>query len=275
MATAISRRAFVAGSAAGLTFTFTLGGRWAKALAQGGTFSPNIWVTIATDGTITIVAPAVEMGQGAYTGMPVVIAEELDADWSRVRINHSPLGAGYGNPGFGGAQITGATRKAVDMAINYAKDRVAFGRPIGAFQAIAHICADIVTWVDGAELMSTGDDGFGTPAVITFGPGDFRLQFFPFHTFAANELARGRLALWDPYMYSGHPFQADVQTAVVYPIAFANEWLSRFGFSFTALEWEAVIHFGLAATFTYLLVRLLTGQLENAARPRPLHEMAA
>ncbi|MHB8574252.1 MAG: acyl-CoA dehydrogenase family protein [Dehalococcoidia bacterium] len=52
------------------------------------------------------------------------------------------------------AQITGATRKAVDMAIDYAKDRVAFGRPIGAFQAIAHICADIVTWVDGAELLT-------------------------------------------------------------------------------------------------------------------------
>jgi len=52
------------------------------------------------------------------------------------------------------AQITGATRKAVDMAINYAKDRVAFGRPIGAFQAIAHLCADIVTWVDGAGLLT-------------------------------------------------------------------------------------------------------------------------
>jgi alkylation response protein AidB-like acyl-CoA dehydrogenase len=52
------------------------------------------------------------------------------------------------------AQIVGATRKAVDMAIDYAKDRVAFGQPIGAFQAIAHICADIVTWVDGAELLT-------------------------------------------------------------------------------------------------------------------------
>ena len=52
------------------------------------------------------------------------------------------------------AQIVGATRKAVDMAIDYAKDRVAFGQPIGAFQAIAHICADIVTWVDGAQLLT-------------------------------------------------------------------------------------------------------------------------
>ncbi|HEV8584440.1 MAG TPA: molybdopterin cofactor-binding domain-containing protein [Methylomirabilota bacterium] len=110
MATVLSRRAFVAGSAAGLTFTFTFTGRLAKALAQAGGFAPNIWVTIAPDGTITIVAPAVEMGQGAMTGMPLVVAEELDADWSKVKIRHSPQGPGYGNPGFGGAQVTGASR---------------------------------------------------------------------------------------------------------------------------------------------------------------------
>ena len=52
------------------------------------------------------------------------------------------------------AQIVGATRMAVEMAVDYAKDRVAFGQPIGAFQAIAHICADIVTWVDGAQLLT-------------------------------------------------------------------------------------------------------------------------
>jgi alkylation response protein AidB-like acyl-CoA dehydrogenase len=52
------------------------------------------------------------------------------------------------------AQIVGATRKAVDMAVEYARWRVAFGRPIGAFQAIQHMCADMVTWVDGAQLLT-------------------------------------------------------------------------------------------------------------------------
>jgi alkylation response protein AidB-like acyl-CoA dehydrogenase len=52
------------------------------------------------------------------------------------------------------AQIVGATRKAVDMAVDYAKRRVAFGRPIGAFQAIQHMCADMITWVDGAQLLT-------------------------------------------------------------------------------------------------------------------------
>jgi alkylation response protein AidB-like acyl-CoA dehydrogenase len=51
-------------------------------------------------------------------------------------------------------QIVGASRKAVDMAVDYAKERVAFGRPIGAFQAIQHMCADIITWVDGAQLLT-------------------------------------------------------------------------------------------------------------------------
>src|SRR5690242_15235078 len=90
-----------------------------------------------------------------------------------------------------------------------------------------------------------------------FGPGDFWLQFVPFHTFAARQLAAGKLALWDPYMFSGHPFQADIQTAVLYPIAAANEWLGGWGFGYLALEWEAIVHFGLAAAFTYLLVELL------------------
>jgi len=108
----ISRRAFVAGGA-GLTFAFAvdLPGRRRphRALAQGA-FSPNIWVTIAVDGTVTIVSPAAEMGQGSMTGMPIVVAEELDADWSKVKVVQAPSNRAYGNPGFGGLQITGASR---------------------------------------------------------------------------------------------------------------------------------------------------------------------
>jgi alkylation response protein AidB-like acyl-CoA dehydrogenase len=52
------------------------------------------------------------------------------------------------------AQIVGATRRAVEMAVDYAKWRVAFGKPIGAFQVIQHMCADMVTWVDGAGLLT-------------------------------------------------------------------------------------------------------------------------
>ncbi|MBV8745715.1 MAG: twin-arginine translocation signal domain-containing protein, partial [Xanthobacteraceae bacterium] len=44
-------------------------------------FAPNAWVTIADDGWITIVPPAVEMGQGVRTSLPLILAEDLDADW--------------------------------------------------------------------------------------------------------------------------------------------------------------------------------------------------
>ena len=52
------------------------------------------------------------------------------------------------------AQIVGAARKDAEMAIDYAKNRVAFGRPIGAFQSIQHLCADMVVWVDGGQLLT-------------------------------------------------------------------------------------------------------------------------
>jgi len=52
------------------------------------------------------------------------------------------------------AQMVGATRKDAEMAIEYAKQRVAFGRPIGAFQSIQHLCADMIVWVDGGQLLT-------------------------------------------------------------------------------------------------------------------------
>jgi alkylation response protein AidB-like acyl-CoA dehydrogenase len=52
------------------------------------------------------------------------------------------------------AQMVGATRKDAEMGIEYAKNRVAFGRPIGAFQSIQHLCADMIVWVDGAQLLT-------------------------------------------------------------------------------------------------------------------------
>jgi len=52
------------------------------------------------------------------------------------------------------AQMAGATRKDMEMAVEYSKGRVAFGQPIGAFQSIQHLCADMLNWVDGAELLT-------------------------------------------------------------------------------------------------------------------------
>jgi isoquinoline 1-oxidoreductase subunit beta len=106
----LSRRHVMIG-AAGLTFATALGvDRRARAAAPatariGTALSP--WVSIATDGTITIMSPATEMGQGSMTSLPLIIAEELDADWSKVRVVPAPpIEAIYGNPGFGGMMYT-------------------------------------------------------------------------------------------------------------------------------------------------------------------------
>jgi isoquinoline 1-oxidoreductase subunit beta len=104
----ISRRQVMIG-AAGLTFSIALtGGTKAAVIATertGQTLSP--WVSIAPDGTITIMSAATEMGQGSMTSLPLIIAEELDADWSMVRIVPAPVNeAIYGNPGFGGMMYT-------------------------------------------------------------------------------------------------------------------------------------------------------------------------
>src|SRR5205814_4603283 len=100
----VSRRQLMVG-AAGLTFAVALGGSDAGRAAAPGELSP--WVTIAADGTITIRSPATEMGQGTMTSIPLIFAEELDADWSKVRVAPAPpVEATFGNPGFGGMMYT-------------------------------------------------------------------------------------------------------------------------------------------------------------------------
>jgi isoquinoline 1-oxidoreductase subunit beta len=106
----LSRRQVMIG-AAGLTFAVALGvDRRASAAALAGEGSGKAlspWVSIAADGTITIMSPATEMGQGSMTSLPLIIAEELDADWSKVRVVPAPpIDAIYGNPGFGGMMYT-------------------------------------------------------------------------------------------------------------------------------------------------------------------------
>lgn len=105
----LSRRSFmVATGAAGAVISF---GPVAPALAAAGAgteaFKANAWITIAEDGTVTIMAPASEMGQGVMTTLPLIIADEMDADWRKVKVVQSPSdGKTYGNPAWGGMLTT-------------------------------------------------------------------------------------------------------------------------------------------------------------------------
>jgi len=112
----LSRRSFLL-SASAFSAVILLGSDSALA-ADSASFAPNAWVTIGHDDYITIVAPAAEMGQGVRTALPLILAEELDADWSRVRITEPPQDSEvYGNPAFtalfGSPQLTTVSSLAV------------------------------------------------------------------------------------------------------------------------------------------------------------------
>ncbi|MGO6998618.1 molybdopterin cofactor-binding domain-containing protein [Rhizobium leguminosarum] len=111
-AVALSRRSFlvtVGGTAVTVAFASLSSVALEAATAQAATgdFTPNVWVTIASDGIVSIISPASEMGQGVMTSVPLLIAEDMDADWDMVRIVQAPADAEkYGNPNFRGAQLT-------------------------------------------------------------------------------------------------------------------------------------------------------------------------
>jgi isoquinoline 1-oxidoreductase beta subunit len=120
----LSRRSFLtAGLAAGAGLT--LGLRLAPAGAQGheagpgvaggrvrgeGGFEPNAFVRVGSDDRVTVVVKHLEMGQGTYTGLPTLVAEELDARWDQIRVEGAPADAErYRNLFWGNAQGTGGS----------------------------------------------------------------------------------------------------------------------------------------------------------------------
>ena len=112
----VSRREFLQASAAtgaGLTIAFFLPS-FAQAKLVGSAavapFAPNAFVRIGTDGRVVVIAKHIEMGQGTYTGLATLVAEELDADWSKVSVEGAPADAKlYNNLAWGPMQGTGGS----------------------------------------------------------------------------------------------------------------------------------------------------------------------
>ena len=76
--------------------------------ANDASFAPNAFVRIAPDDSVTIIANHSEMGQGIYTSLPMLLNEELEADWSRIKVEAAPVDAAYNHTVFG-LQMTGGS----------------------------------------------------------------------------------------------------------------------------------------------------------------------
>ena len=115
--TDINRRSFlkasiVAGGAAVFSFSLPVGSRAAArfglAAAPAADFQPNAFIKIARTGKVTVVVGQVEMGQGVFTSLPMIVADELEVDWANVAYEVAPAGRAYINPAMG-MQATGGS----------------------------------------------------------------------------------------------------------------------------------------------------------------------
>ena len=129
----VNRREFLK-QTGGITFCFAFTGLFGNGDAYAAGDAPgtkrqstelNAYVRISSDGTVTIINPAAEMGQGVMTALPVIVAEELDVEWDDVRIESSPpFGEIYGDPFFFNRIFTTSSR----TITNYYERLRRFGR---------------------------------------------------------------------------------------------------------------------------------------------------
>ena len=106
-----SRRDFMKTGAAlsgGLVIGFVIPVASRLAQAAATTFKPNAYIRITSDDAVTVVVGLSEMGQGVLTSIPMLVAEELEADWSKIRIEQAPADPAFKNPIFG-VQATGGS----------------------------------------------------------------------------------------------------------------------------------------------------------------------
>ena len=111
MNTPISRRTFLKVAGFTLAVAITPSGYTILSAkeAEGKGFSPSVWIRITTDNKVIITVNKSEMGQGVYTSLPMIIADELEADWKQVIFEVAPAGDGYKDPVWGSQATGGST----------------------------------------------------------------------------------------------------------------------------------------------------------------------
>ena len=142
----VSRRGFLHGALVGgifvLSARFVPKPLWAaEGEAAAAAFEPSLWMSIASDGTVTIVAHRSEMGSGSRTALPLVVADELDADWSKVKLDQA-----IGDPKYGDQDTDGShsVRSSFDLM-----------RQVGATGRVMLISAAAAQWNVSPKECST------------------------------------------------------------------------------------------------------------------------
>lgn len=147
------RREFIKNGAvlgAGLTVAFYLPSGLAGKRAGTASFQPNAFIRIAPDDSVTVIVKHLEMGQGVNTGLPTLVAEELDVPWEQIRVEAAPADARlYNNLSWGALQGTGGSSS---IANSYMQLRNA-----GAMARAQLIAAAARTWQVDPDSLTTRD----------------------------------------------------------------------------------------------------------------------
>jgi isoquinoline 1-oxidoreductase beta subunit len=188
----LTRRSFLkAGSVlgGGLVLGFFMPGADKFALAQPAStpsYAPNAFLRIAPDNSVTILVSRLEFGQGVNTSLPMMIAEELDADWSLVRSELAPAGEAYKDPNFG-MQMTGGSSSVKHSYLQC--------REIGAKARAMLISAAAQQWNVQPEQCRAVKG-------VVFGPGDKKSSYGALAEAAMKLPVPDKVTLKDPGDFS-------------------------------------------------------------------------
>ncbi len=192
----MSRRGFIKTGAAavgGLVLGFYLpgGGRFARAAEAKAPSAPNAFLHIAPDETITVMVNRLEFGQGVHTALPMLLAEELDADWSHVRGELAPAGDAFKDP-LMGMQMTGGSGSVAHSFVQY--------REIGARARAMLVGAAAQQWKVKPEQCRTANG-------VVFGPAGQKASYGALANAAIQQPVPATVTLKDPkhFRFIGKP----------------------------------------------------------------------
>jgi isoquinoline 1-oxidoreductase beta subunit len=182
----MSRRSFlkvtgIAGGGLVLGFIVPGAGRFAQAQSDKAVYPPNAFLRIAPDNTVTVSVNRLEFGQGVHTGLPMLIAEELDADWTQVRGMLAPAGDVYKDPAFG-MQMTGGSGSIAHSYMQY--------REIGAKARAMLVAAAAQQWNVRPEQCKTAKG-------VVYGPAGQKATYGALADAAMKQPVPEKVALKD------------------------------------------------------------------------------